>query len=80
MKKVYSKPQIVFDSFELSQSIAANCDVITNYAEKVCPVDYKFGNKTVKLFMEAPCKFTAQGHYDNPCYHVPVTGEAIFSS
>lgn len=30
MKKTYVKPEIIFESFSLSQSIAAGCEVKTN--------------------------------------------------
>lgn len=34
MKKKYIKPQIIFESFELSQSISTGCDVIANNFNK----------------------------------------------
>lgn len=34
MKKPYSKPRIEFESFELSQAIAAGCEVIQNNFNK----------------------------------------------
>ena len=41
MKKNYSKPQIMFDSFELSQSIAGACaGVQSDQAPYDCPVDF----------------------------------------
>ena len=30
MKKAYAKPEIIFESFSLSQNIAAGCEVITD--------------------------------------------------
>lgn len=77
MKKIYSKPQIVFDSFELSQSIAAGCEFISNQAWQVCPVDINIGRT---IFTAAPCQFTTPGDDDLVCYHNPADNKNVFSS
>lgn len=38
MKKAYKKPQIYFESFQLSASIAATCSLIINVNGNTCPV------------------------------------------
>ena len=40
MKKTYVKPQIAYESFQLSTSIANGCELYpTNLAQYVCPVE-----------------------------------------
>ena len=38
MKKAYKKPQIYFESFQLSASIAATCRLIITVNGNMCPV------------------------------------------
>ena len=78
MKKTYSKPQIVFDSFELSQSIAAGCEVITNQAQGVCPlIDDESG---WTLLADTSCKKTPPTGTDEICYDVPAESYNVYSS
>ena len=40
MKKTYVKPQIAYESFQLSTSIAAGCALLsTSAAQYICPVE-----------------------------------------
>lgn len=79
MKKVYMKPQIMFDCFELSQDIAAGCEEIANHARSACPlVDEESG---MTLFEDsAVCQTTSPGYLDKHCYHVPTEAYNVFSS
>lgn len=82
MKKAYEKPQIVFDSFELSQSIAAGCEFKSNYAHGECAVDIHLGGDMF-LFLEAmeTCGTNpGPGFYDDVCYDVPHEDNNVFSS
>ena len=36
MKKEYKKPELLFDSFELSECIAKGCSIKTNYTTETC--------------------------------------------
>lgn len=38
MKKKYEKPQIFYESFQLSEHIAGNCNVIMNQGDDSCTV------------------------------------------
>ena len=69
MKKNYSKPQLVFDSFELSESIAAGCYAISKQSELICPVDDPiFG--VVFTGDNAGCEITSDSKdNDMECYH-----------
>lgn len=83
MKKVYEKPQFVFESFEMSTNIAAGC-AYTNvtFSKDTCGyhVSERFGDFV--LFLESSiCETTADdGTYDKMCYHVPTEGNSIFNS
>ena len=82
MKKKYSTPQIMFDTFELSENIAVGCAVISNHNEGICPVPV-FG--TV-LFMQEPCIMTPLNddqlkmYTSKVCYHNPSENDKIFTS
>lgn len=82
MKKVYEKPEIIFESFALSQNIAAGCEVKTNTPSQMqCPYgETDFGSP---LFLEAvsACKTTvSESSNDTLCYHVPVDTNNLFNS
>lgn len=84
MKKTYTKPQIVFESFVVSANIAGDCDPKTNTPSlNSCPYTYEdefLG--TVKLFIEGVNACTtkdADGEYNGFCYHV-FTGNSLFNS
>lgn len=80
MKKNYVKPQIIFESFELSSSIAAGCALLsTPQAEYVCPVtDPEFG---YTIFSSGGiCDYSAPGDNDQICYDVPLAGTNVFES
>ena len=71
MKKVYSKPEIMFENFTTSTNIAGNCDIINSNANANANCSYAsaFGN----VFVSSPtCEITApNGEYGNICYHIP---------
>lgn len=88
MKKVYSKPEIVFESFSLSVSIAA-CQNEPVFGEDIvggCKgyFDEQFGavifvsEGTGCVFHDGDKEF---GTGDNTiCYHVPVNSANLFGS
>lgn len=80
MKKAYVKPEIYFESFELSANIATGCTIPTNHAENVCK--YTIDTPGVgSAFVEVTlCEYTpADGDY-SVCYHVPTDGTKLFTS
>ena len=84
MKKRYEKPQIVFESFEMSTNIAGDCEIKTNTpsAENCAYEVYDEFLGTVFLFVTGVSACTtkeATGAYDKICYHVPY-GENLFNS
>lgn len=80
MKKTYIKPQVVFDCFELTDSIAAGCAFLSsNMAPYACPVlDEEFG---YTLFTDmGTCDSTPPGGNDSICYHVPTADYSVYTS
>ena len=85
MKKEYSAPEIIFDSFSLNESIA-NVNMyctrnITNQYSGTCGL--QFGNKVVFTVSASGCKFKVQDGspmVDGLCYHVPTGDNNVFNS
>lgn len=83
MKKTYEKPEVYFESFELSTSIATGCGVgynhqNTNFSNgSTCYLI--FGTKRIFLTSTAGC--TKTDFDENQfCYHVPTSDSKVFSS
>ena len=78
MKKVYTKPEIFFDSFELSQSIAAGCELIaSNLARYSCPLTPKDLGEDYTIFVQGACIYEGQ---DTICYDVPQADYNVYTS
>lgn len=82
MKKVYSKPEIAFESFVLSTNIAGNCDMIVgNPSKDACGI---VGSDGTTLFTAKACDFDWQSlkgdDYDGFCYHNPSEKTNMFNS
>ena len=82
MRKAYSKPDIGFESFALSESIAAGCEERPfNFLEN-CGV--KYGKQII--FTDAIQNCTRkvidgqQGEYNGLCYHNPSASYNVFVS
>ncbi len=81
MKKAYNKPEIVFDSFELSQNIAAGCEFISNHSKKDCSVTDPSIGMTFFTRSTYGCVITeVPGNYDDICYDVPNPSNNVFTS
>lgn len=84
MKKKYEKPDILFESFALSQSISAGCEMIAgNAAQYVCPVLVKtpgFDDDRYTIFGDGTCDSKPVGGNDSICYHVPIADNNVFNS
>ena len=81
MKKTYSKPEILFESFALSTSIAAGCEGIVG-APNVdeCGVITSSGDT---IFIAGVCDLAIpdDGSFkDGFCYHVPTSYNNLFNS
>ena len=82
MKREYSPPEIIFDSFTLTENIAANCTRnITNQYSGSCGLI--FGTKILFTYEAAGCKHkVADGSpmANGVCYHIPSGDNRLFNS
>ena len=84
MKKTYSKPDIAFESFSLSTSIAGNCEVKTDTkggGECGYPMDglgmlFVVGMNVCNV----PITDEQSLKYNGFCYHVPTEKNNLFNS
>lgn len=88
MKKVYSKPEIVFENFSLTTSIAGDCDVKTatwGMNNEDCAMDFS----GIPVFLSgmnicetgiAVENMGGDGDFNGICYHVPVDSNNLFNS
>ncbi|MBP3368024.1 MAG: hypothetical protein J6L71_01200 [Clostridia bacterium] len=70
MKKIYVKPEIKFESFKMSSSIANDCAVSVNEID--VPDGYN-------LFVTGCEVVPADGDFGG-CYHVPTAETKVFGS
>lgn len=83
MKKVYTKPEIMFEDFSLNNSITAGCGkIIGNQAEYECPLYVEgVGNVFTTSLPDVCTGFpVVDGGYNGICYHVPVDSNELFNS
>lgn len=79
MKKSYVKPQVLFESFQLSANIAGNCSFKTGHAIDECA--YTTGGRPVFVDGVTACTTTpADGKWDGMCYHIPEGTNGLFTS
>ena len=82
MKKTYSKPDILFESFSLATSIAAGCDEkLQLLQDGVCGV--KWGQTTIFTSEIEGCKrdiVEGDSEYNGLCYHNPSETYNVFMS
>ena len=78
MKKTYVKPEVCFESFQLSANIAADCqgDNKVYHADGECTWFDGFQN----VFMENQVGCDYSPANANVCYHNPTDGANLFSS
>ena len=78
MKKAYVKPQVYFEDFRLSTSIAGGCEWTASFAENSCPV--KVPGTPETYITDNNCTFSVPAKNDSFCYHVPMDNKNVFSS
>ena len=79
MKRPYTKPDILFDSFSMSESIAS-CEVEANFQKGSCGVTM---TESIVLFSNSVtvCSWPVEdGQFDGLCYHVPFESHNVFGS
>lgn len=81
MKKIYSKPEIMFESFALSENIAAGCDtIVDNSTSGVCAYITRTGLNVFMSSIDACSTTEDDGDYDGFCYHIPIETKNLFNS
>ena len=83
MKKTYTKPEIMFEDFSLSTSIALGCVYGAQHQQYMCPyVDNEFFEAVIFLeSMGNVCETQVEDSANNGlCYHDPVPELKIFAS
>ena len=89
MKKAYTKPQIMFEDFSLSTSIALGCEFesYNNAGQGEC--GYFDGSTPAPVFVQsgvggcvygAPNKQWGEGDYNKVCYDIPSESYNLFTS
>lgn len=79
MKKEYKKPELLFDSFELSMSIATGCvGTPVGPTQNTCGIAYG----AVVLFLNGMtvCTTKIEDGDEGYCYHAPNPGNNLFNS
>lgn len=86
MKKAYNAPEILFEDFALSDSIAGTCEgIVGNPSKGTCALQ---GTGGINVFNEGVhgCDFKPEDmggvkdEWDGFCYHVPVEYNNLFNS
>ena len=82
MKKKYSKPDIMYEDFTPSTSIAAGCKYEAEAELYKCGIQYDswtlFDSKLTDI-CDLPVESTG-GQWDEVCYHNPSIGNNVFTS
>lgn len=77
MKKTYTKPRMIFDSFEVAENIAA-CASDARHDRGSC-VAY-VGNMPVFIDLSTGCRFKHSDGSYGLCYYVPTADGTLFGS
>ena len=82
MKKTYSKPQIMFESFSMSTNIAAGCEKTFGlYSRGDCGIPTNVPGMTI-FNLDGGCTVAGgeEAKYNGLCYHVPLESDNLFNS
>ena len=81
MKKRYTKPEIMFEDFSLSTSIATSCEFGASHSQYVCAYEDEFLEAVIFTADISACTTIMQdGAHNGICYHVPSEASNIFAS
>ena len=80
MKKTYSKPDILFDSFSLCTNAVASCEIQTPLPQSdECGLEY-FNWVIFQTASQGCDKIVKSGVWDTVCYHQPTETNNLFTS
>lgn len=79
MKKIYSKPEIVFENFLMSTGIAAGCEVTNPYDPNLyfSGKGYAFATGSCEYGVSDP---GGDGEFNGICYHTMTNNYNLHSS
>ncbi|MBQ3215765.1 MAG: hypothetical protein IJB11_06585 [Oscillospiraceae bacterium] len=84
MNKTYTKPDIMFEDFSLTSSIASNCAIKTSTSHQwSCHVQIgimKVFTSQVIGCKQDGCTIIDSGEFNGLCYHVPYNDRNLFMS
>ena len=82
MKKLYSKPGIVYEDFSICTHIAKTCDVELGTFEQGKCGGYEWGRDFIFMDGQQWCDTPVvdDGTHDGICYHHPIDGARLFNS
>ena len=80
MKKVYSKPEIMFEDFTLNENIAGDCNIIIDNQTRDNCAYISTGGIATFLDGISVCVFTKPDGDNEICYHVPLSTTDLFNS
>ena len=82
MKKEYSKPMVMIESFTLTDAIAGSCTIDVGFADAPnTTCKYVEDDWTPPLFNYAPtCEYLWNEDDDKGCYHISTNGAGYFGS
>lgn len=78
MKKVYVKPTVEIESYELNEFVASCENTTPNHSRADCVID--LGPWTVFAFSVCDEEPEEDGQYNGFCYHIPVENAQFFGS
>ena len=87
MKKLYSKPEIMFEDFTLSENIAGDCEApfVGNPSKDSCAI-VGTGEQNIFSGRVSACEFKPEDFGQSPdmwnglCYHTPTDANNLFNS
>lgn len=86
MKKNYTKPMILIETFTLCTNIATNCEkpyTLSGLYECGIPDENGYGDTLFSFDVESDCNVEGDGDkdmYDGFCYHIPSETNQLFNS
>ncbi len=82
MKRIYKKPEIMFEDFSLNINIAAACEYeANNNSKNSCGFALEgFDDKTLFLDVGVCTYLVTDGEYNGICYHNPSSTSNVFGS
>ena len=80
MRKTSTKPDIIFESFSMSTSIAAGCELETPLPSSADNCGYPIRGGIVFMEGSQCTTYPQDGQYNGFCYHVPTDLKNLFNS